>query len=363
MYLKTVKKLPVAKMCRKTVLERRECPINSPNLIRTVVFSAQSWKDQLQKAKDLYEQAKSATRRQTLLVRNSSRTYGSGELVMDVEYRHQQYVASRMVSRGSRMSSVTGGGGGGHSHSGSMDISGDSPQGGGTPNAAAPTSNSIRRNRSFEFRQQQQQQQLQQQQQHEGHRASSFSSDDGNVQQQQMQQPTNASTPSPLSPLKQQQSLPAQGSSYPASPRVERRLTTGGHAPNTLTVQIPLRQEHDDASSTTTAAAADAAAASIPTSSSFPCNSSSRSPADSPQWLSRSRSPGPRGITYPPPSPKSLKRGVAIQSSLSLKNPPMLKSRPVQQTIPVITGECNNYGDGHGYGKSVPLPQIDKSSD
>ena len=112
-------------MCRKTVLERRECPINSPNLIRTVVFSAQSWKDQLQKAKDLYEQAKSATRRQTLLVRNSSRTYGSGELVMDVEYRHQQYVASRMVSRGSRMSSVTGGGGGGHSHSGSMDISGD----------------------------------------------------------------------------------------------------------------------------------------------------------------------------------------------------------------------------------------------
>ena len=46
------------------------------------------------------------------------------------------------------------------------------------------------------------------------------------------------STPSPLSPLKQQQSLPAQGS-YPASPRVERRLTTPSNAyPNTLTVQI-----------------------------------------------------------------------------------------------------------------------------
>ena len=79
-----------------------------------------------------------------------------------------------------------------------------------------------------------------------------------------------------------------------------------------------------------------------------------RSPAaDSPsssswhhQSQSRSRSPGPRGITYPPPSPaspKSLKRGVAVQSSLSLKNPPLLKSRPVvppaQQTIPVITGQ------------------------
>ena len=53
-----------------------------------------------------------------------------------------------------------------------------------------------------------------------------------------------------------------------------------------------------------------------------------------------SRSPGPRGISYPPPSPKSLMRGVAIQSSLSLKTPPLLKSRPVQQTIPVITGEA-----------------------
>ena len=309
------------------------------------LFFLQSWKDQLQKAKDLYEQAKSATRRQTLLARNSSRSYCSGELVMDVEYRHQQYVASRMVSRGSRMSSVTGGGG--HSHSGSMDISGDSPQSG-TPGGGA-TSNSIRRNRSFEYRQQQQLQQQQLQQQHEGHRASSFSSDDGNNgHPQQQQHPTNASTPSPLSPLKQQQSLPAQGS-YPASPRVERRLTTGGVTPNTLTVQIT-----GNASSAATAAAvaaesaaAAAASASIPTSSSFPCNSSSRSPADSPSWQSRSRSPGPRGITYPPPSPKSLKRGVAIQSSLSLKNPPLLKSRPVQQTIPVITGKSNNYGSGN----------------
>ena len=50
----------------------------------------QSWKDQLQKAREVYEQAKSATRRQTLLARNSSRSYCSGELVMDVEYRHQQ---------------------------------------------------------------------------------------------------------------------------------------------------------------------------------------------------------------------------------------------------------------------------------
>ena len=311
-----------------------------PNFNPThVCFSSQSWKDQLQKAKDLYEQAKSATRRQTLLTRNSSRSYCSGELVMDVEYRHQQYVASRMVSRGSRMSSVTGGGG--HSHSGSMDISGDSPQSG-TPNV---TSNSIRRNRSFEFRQQQLQQQEQQQQQ-EGHRASSFSSDDGNGQPQQ--QPTNAaSTPTPLSPLKQQQSLPAQGSSYPASPRVERRLTTPSSSaaarvtPNTLTVQIG----GDSSSASATESASTAAAASIPTSSSFPCNNSScgssRSPADSPSWQSRSRSPGPRGITYPPPSPKSLKRGVAIQSSLSLKNPPLLKSRPVQQTIPMITGESN----------------------
>ena len=157
------------------------------------------------------------------------------------------------------------------------------------------------------------------------------------------QPPTNASTPSPLSPLKQQQSLPAQGS-YPASPRVERRLTTPSNAyPNTLTVQIG-GEAAPSAASTTAAPpeAVAASAASIPTSSSFPSNSHRREAGDpQTQQPQRSRSPvQSRGITYPPPSPKSLKRGVAIQSSLSLKNPPLIKSRPVQQTIPVITGMC-----------------------
>ena len=160
------------------------------------------------------------------------------------------------------------------------------------------------------------------------------------------QPPTNASTPSPLSPLKQQQSLPAQGS-YPASPRVERRLTTPCNAyPNTLTVQIG--GEAASSAASTAAAPSEAvvaSAASIPTSSSFPCNSNRREAGDphtqQQQQQQRSRSPvQSRGITYPPPSPKSLKRGVAIQSSLSLKNPPLIKSRPVQQTIPVITGMC-----------------------
>ena len=81
----------------------------------------------------------------------------------------------------------------------------------------------------------------------------------------------------------------------------------------------------------------------------------------------RSKSPTARGISYPPISPKSLKRGVAIQSSASIqgagspagvKNPPLIKSRhvvsaasimepaasaagavgPMPQPIPVITG-------------------------
>ena len=157
-----------------------------------------------------------------------------------------------------------------------------------------------------------------------------------------VQAPPN--TPS-VSPLKQQQSLPAQGS-YPASPRVERRLTTPCNAyPNTLTVQIG--GEAASSAASTAAAPSEAvvsSAASIPTSSSFPCNSNRREAGDphtQQQQQQRSRSPvQSRGITYPPPSPKSLKRGVAIQSSLSLKNPPLIKSRPVQQTIPVITGMC-----------------------
>ncbi len=72
----------------------------------------------------------------------------------------------------------------------------------------------------------------------------------------------------------------------------------------------------------------------------------------------RCKSPTARGISYPPVSPKSLKRGVAIHPATAtsvnsgLKNPPLSKTRHVvssgsftgseqqyqQQAIPVITG-------------------------
>ena len=60
-------------------------------------------------------------------------------------------------------------------------------------------------------------------------------------------------------------------------------------------------------------------------------------------------SPGipPRGISYPPVSPKSsLRRNKALNTN---KTPPLLKSRPVTSdgiTIPVITGVPSN---GHDY--------------
>ena len=60
------------------------------------------------------------------------------------------------------------------------------------------------------------------------------------------------------------------------------------------------------------------------------------------------QSPGipPRGISYPPVSPKSsLRRNKALNTN---KTPPLLKSRPVTSdgiTIPVITGVPSNGDD------------------
>ena len=68
------------------------------------------------------------------------------------------------------------------------------------------------------------------------------------------------------------------------------------------------------------------------------------------------QSPGipPRGISYPPVSPKSsLRRQKVLQASqsnasASNQTPPLLKSRPVTSdgiTIPVITGVPSNIDD------------------
>ena len=44
-----------------------------------------------------------------------------------------------------------------------------------------------------------------------------------------------------------------------------------------------------------------------------------------------------RGISYPPLSPKSLKRGFAIQQQTS-RNPPLIKSRPLAASAEIAPG-------------------------
>jgi hypothetical protein len=309
-----------------------------------------SWKEQLNKAKDLYEVAKSDSRRQALAFYNCRRQQqqqlDEAELLLDVELHqrghhmgggHHSTASSSHAAaggahggRGSRISSI-----GQHStYSASSSVELAVHQGGSV----------VKRNRSFE---------IQQQRRSAGeNRASSLSSEEGlsaptlcshgihsNTPACSPSCSTPATTPSPL---KQQQSLPASAhnmGSYPSSPRPERRLTTGSSrvSPNTLTVQIPYssqQQQHQQPSPPNTTSYAEQSSSApvlFPSSASF----SNSSPS------ARSRSPGPRGISYPPLSPKSLKRGVAIQqqASLSFKNPPTIAmGKGPQKTIPVITG-------------------------
>ena len=107
------------------------------------------------------------------------------------------------------------------------------------------------------------------------------------------------------------------------------------NTPNTLTVQIPY-----------------APVQSLPTSPQTPNPVVDReSPNSTGGQQGGYSSPGipPRGISYPPLSPKSsLRRQKVLQSQNSNQNPPLLKNRPVTSdgiTIPVITGVPSNNDD------------------
>ena len=107
------------------------------------------------------------------------------------------------------------------------------------------------------------------------------------------------------------------------------------NTPNTLTVQIPY-----------------APVQSLPTTPQTPNPVIDReSPNSTGGHQGGYSSPGipPRGISYPPLSPKSsLRRQKVLQSQNSNQTPPLLKNRPVTSdgiTIPVITGVPSNNDD------------------
>ena len=228
------------------------------------------WREQISKAKEVYEEAKTAS---------SSTRNSESEVIEDSNFLTSTS-AQRGSYRGSRISSVV------HSNSGSMDLM-DLPTG-------------FRREVSLELS-------------HgcsaaslalEPNRASSLSSEEG-------------SGPVPAS-----NSLDSKSqSSYPSSPRAERKGLRTQNPPNTLTVQIPYGPAGGvQTSAPQTPIAADHSAR---TGSPF----SSRG----------------MGISYPPLSPKSsLRRSKAVTAQQSIsKNPPLAKSRQVSAsdgiTIPVIT--------------------------
>ena len=128
------------------------------------IFVIQAWKEQIHKAKDLYEEAKTATTRSLLAHRSSAAgyyftSYGEDEddlsSSMPLGAPANKERVRRGSFRGSRMSSI------GHSYSGSVDLNlndgSSSPQlvvnsgggAGGVTNVGG--GGTVRRNRSFEL--------------------------------------------------------------------------------------------------------------------------------------------------------------------------------------------------------------------
>jgi len=302
------------------------------------------WREQILKAKEIYQEAKSASRIYQL----------PGQYSADVSVEEEvgNYLTAEVPSgsgrrgsfRGSRISSV------GHSHSGSMDLmeTGSLPSG-------------FRREVSLELS-------------HgcsvgsmatDQNRASSLSSEEGAAAAAAAAAaggvtggPTAGGLTSGNSLESNSSSVSAttgahlrNQSSYPSSPRAERKVQLfKTNTPNTLTVQIPYApvQSLPNLGPPTS-----------PQTPNHPGGVLDYTPGGQqqhqPSGGGRASSPGipPRGISYPPVSPKSsLRRQKVLQASQSNSNgqtPPLLKSRTVTTdgiTIPVITGvPCSNIDD------------------
>ncbi|XP_059085132.1 pleckstrin homology domain-containing family G member 5-like isoform X3 [Tigriopus californicus] len=309
------------------------------------------WKEQIQKAKDLYEEAKVASMDRFYLSYCDEEEELSAPSAAHSGLRRGSY-------RGSKLSSI------GHSYSGSVDMNefltiggNSSPQLAVQHRDQSGAHQSVRRNRSFEL-----------QSQHNlgvvpspnpntptstsnqctlstslDHRASSLSSEEGQPLRVPGVDSHGSSTPSPNKSGASPQAL--QGS-YPASPR-RHTLVKGmsGGTPNTLTVQIPYQSAQ---SLPTSPSSAPSPGPSIPEDKAPPPPSS---PMEGLEKVGialsgppgkRCKSPTARGISYPPISPKSLKRGVAIHPSQSIKNPPLIKSRHVVSAASIMDGHHQN---------------------
>lgn len=224
-----------------------------------------SWKDSLEKANNLYQEAKMATvcSLENILFTNYDE---EEEEFSGGSYLHAP-ISRRGSRRSSRYSSIA------HSHSGSMDL-----------NDASVASG--KRDVSLEL---------------SDGRGSSFSSEDSCAPI--ISKPRAASLDNRLLDTAVGQA------SYPSSPRNERKLAPHKLSPNTLSVEItPTTPDETDR------------------------DTSSHGPARVHSPLSPIR-----GISYPPLSPKSLKRGFAIQQQTS-RNPPLIKSRQLAASAEIAPG-------------------------
>jgi pleckstrin domain-containing family G protein 5 len=223
-----------------------------------------SWKDSLEKANTLYQEAKMATvcSLENILFTNYDE---EEEEFSGGSYLHAP-ISRRGSRRSSRYSSIA------HSHSGSMDL-----------NDASVASG--KRDVSLEL---------------SDGRGSSFSSEDSCTPI--LSKPRAASLDNRL--------LDTSGGqgSYPSSPRNERKLTPHKLSPNTLSVEITPDDTDRDTSS------------------------------HGPPRVHSPLSPI-RGISYPPLSPKSLKRGFAIQQQMT-RNPPLIKSRQLAASAEIAPGRA-----------------------
>jgi len=229
-----------------------------------------SWKESLEKANTLYQEAKMATvcSLENILFTNYDE---EEEEFSGGSYLHAP-ISRRGSRRSSRYSSIA------HSHSGSMDL-----------NDASVASG--KRDVSLEL---------------SDGRGSSFSSEDSCAPI--ISKPRAASLDNRL--------LDTSGGqgSYPSSPRNERKLTPHKLSPNTLSVEITPDTTDTDR------------------------DSSSHGPPRVHSPLSPIR-----GISYPPLSPKSLKRGFAIQQQ-TIRNPPLIKSRQVAASAELSPGRQETLG-------------------
>ncbi|XP_023335851.1 pleckstrin homology domain-containing family G member 5, partial [Eurytemora carolleeae] len=206
-----------------------------------------SWKDQLDKARDYFQELKVAP----------ASSVDHLLIYEDEEDEYSGRMRRRPSRRGSHYSSLA------HSHSGSIELQ----------------ETLARRDPSLEL---------------SDARANSFSSEDST--------PTTHKQRASSLDIRL---LDTGQFSHPTSPRSERKLSPNNLSPHTLSVEIPLGVQlvEDD------------------------CRSRPRSPVRSSSPLSPLR-----GISYPPLSPKLLKRGAAVQSCTP-RTPPLLKSRHLNASV------------------------------